>query len=165
MNRLLRVERESLDGKLCEHCGEGHTALTFEDGQFASNCDICCADCDYFLVERLNSMIGAPMLTDEERILLLGAKCVLDKIGMPEHAFVLGKVYYSLRDCIPDGWQLVPLEPTEEMRDAAGESIYGHSKEKAQEWAKTEKFESCAYTGIEAYKAILRAVKSKGDAS
>ncbi|CAG2132181.1 FtsB/FtsL family cell division protein [Cupriavidus numazuensis] len=47
-----------LDGRICEHCGEGNAVLTFEDGQFSSNCDMCCADCDYFMVERLNQLIG-----------------------------------------------------------------------------------------------------------
>lgn len=55
------------------------------------------------------------------------------------------------------GWRLVPVEPTLEMLDAAGESIYGHPREKATEWAKTEKFESCAQVGVEAYRVMLAA--------
>lgn len=53
--------------------------------------------------------------------------------------------------------KLVPVEPTPEMLDAAGESIYGHPREKATEWAKTEKFESCAQVGVEAYRVMLAA--------
>lgn len=53
-------EPVDLDGRICEHCGEGNAVLTFEDGQFASNCDMCSADCDFFLVERLNQLIAAP---------------------------------------------------------------------------------------------------------
>ncbi|SOY79976.1 hypothetical protein CBM2599_A120541 [Cupriavidus taiwanensis] len=53
-------EPVDLDGRICEHCGEGNAVLTFENGRFASNCDDCAADCDYFLVERLNQLIAAP---------------------------------------------------------------------------------------------------------
>lgn len=49
-----------LDGLVCEHCGNGHTVLTFEDGQFACNCDDCCADCQYFAIERINQLLAAP---------------------------------------------------------------------------------------------------------
>lgn len=49
-----------LDSRICEHCGNGNAVLTFEDGRFDSNCDDCCADTDYFLVERLNQLIAAP---------------------------------------------------------------------------------------------------------
>ncbi len=48
-----------LDGQLCEHCGEGHTVLTFERGHFACNCDTCSADCQDFAVERLNALLAA----------------------------------------------------------------------------------------------------------
>ncbi|MBA9859184.1 hypothetical protein [Ralstonia insidiosa] len=58
-----------LDGRVCEHCGGGHTELTFEDGQFSSNCDMCCADNDFFMVEHLNQLV---------------AKWVADQKGMPQ---------------------------------------------------------------------------------
>jgi hypothetical protein len=57
----------------------------------------------------------------------------------------------------PEGWKVVPVEPTPEMIDAAGESIYGHPRHKAVEWAKEDKFESCAFGGVEAYRVMLAA--------
>lgn len=57
----------------------------------------------------------------------------------------------------PEGWKLVPVEPTDEMQDAAGESVYGYSRYQAEEWGKSEKFESSAYVGVEAYRAMLAA--------
>lgn len=61
------------------------------------------------------------------------------------------------KQVVPEGWKLVPIEPTEEMRDAAGEALYGHSREQAAEWAKTDKFESYAEDGESAYEAMLNA--------
>lgn len=55
----------SLDGIVCEHCGEGHTELTFADGQFAVNCDNCSADCLHFTVEHLNSVLPPTSAADE----------------------------------------------------------------------------------------------------
>ena len=46
-----------LDGRACEHCVDGHTELTFEDGKFSSNCDHCCADNDDAMVDRLNQLV------------------------------------------------------------------------------------------------------------
>ena len=37
---------------------------------------------------------------------------------------------------VPEGWQLVPVEPTDEMLDAAAEKLYGHTRQNAIEWAK-----------------------------
>lgn len=59
------------------------------------------------------------------------------------------------------GMRVVPVEPTEAMLDAAGESIYGYPRDKAEEWAKTEKFESCAQVGLEAYRAMLAAAPTR----
>ncbi|SOY65643.1 hypothetical protein CBM2586_B10238 [Cupriavidus phytorum] len=53
------AEPVALDGHICEHCGEGHTVVTLAHGVFSSNCDMCSADCDYFMVERLNQLIAA----------------------------------------------------------------------------------------------------------
>lgn len=58
---------------------------------------------------------------------------------------------------IPPGFRLLPIEPTMEMYEAAGEELYGHPREKAIEWAKEDKFESWAQTGVEAYRAMLKA--------
>jgi hypothetical protein len=57
-------------------------------------------------------------------------------------------------------------EISPEMIDAGAESIYGHPREKAIEWAKEEKFNSCANTAIDAYKAMrCAALKSQQDAA
>lgn len=58
---------------------------------------------------------------------------------------------------IPPGFRLLPIEPTMEMYEAAGEELYGHSREKAVEWAKEDKFESCAQTGMEAWRVMVKA--------
>ncbi|MCA7083412.1 hypothetical protein K7G19_07340 [Cupriavidus sp. DB3] len=60
------VDAVGLDGLLCEHCGEGHTVLTFESGQFACNCDTCSADCQDFAVERLNALLAAPAAAEAQ---------------------------------------------------------------------------------------------------
>lgn len=57
-------------------------------------------------------------------------------------------------------WKLVPIEPTPEMIEAAGESIYGHSRDKACEWAKEDKFESCSQVGSDVYRAMLSVAPS-----
>ena len=49
---------QGLDGRVCEHCGGGHTELTFEDGQFSSNCDMCSAEADFPMVEHLNRLVA-----------------------------------------------------------------------------------------------------------
>lgn len=64
---------------------------------------------------------------------------------------------------VPQGWKLVPIEPTRDMEDAAGESIYGYSREKAIDWVKEDKFESAAYSGVAAYRAMLAAAPSTGE--
>lgn len=48
-----------LDGRICEHCGNGHTELTFEDGRFSSNCDMCTADNDDVMVDHLNQLVAS----------------------------------------------------------------------------------------------------------
>lgn len=55
------------------------------------------------------------------------------------------------------GWVSVPVEPTPEMEDAAGFVLYGCPRARAVEMAKTDKFESAAYQGVEAYRAMLAA--------
>jgi len=55
------------------------------------------------------------------------------------------------------GFRLLPIEPTMEMYEAAGEELYGHSREKAVEWAKEDKFESYAQTGMEAWRVMVAA--------
>ncbi|NKF57509.1 hypothetical protein GO299_04718 [Ralstonia solanacearum] len=62
---------------------------------------------------------------------------------------------------VAEGWQLVPKEPTQEMIDAMGESVYGYPRSQAIEWAKEEKFESCAHVGAEAYRAAIAAAPTQ----
>lgn len=58
---------------------------------------------------------------------------------------------------VPPGYRIVPIEPTPEMFEAAGESLWGYTREKANEWAKLDKFESQADRGVAAYAAMLDA--------
>ena len=69
----------------------------------------------------------------------------------------------ALKQAVPEGWMLVPVEPTQEMVRAAGASIYGSPYEKAVEWCKEEKFECSAYEGTEAYRAMLAAAPHPGE--
>lgn len=57
---------------------------------------------------------------------------------------------------VTPGFRLLPIEPTMEMYEAAGEELYGHSREKSIEWAKEDKFESYAQTGMEAWRAMVK---------
>lgn len=58
---------------------------------------------------------------------------------------------------VPPGYRIVPIEPTPEMFEAAGASLYGYSRANAIEWAKEDKFESQADSGCDAYRAMLDA--------
>jgi hypothetical protein len=73
------------------------------------------------------------------------------------HEAMLSEIVRLRQSQVPPGFQLVPVVPTMEMIDAAGEELYGHSREKAIEWAKEDKFESYAQDGIEAYRVMLKA--------
>ncbi|MGK2829188.1 hypothetical protein ACSI5F_03665 [Ralstonia pseudosolanacearum] len=65
---LIKLDANDLPTHVCEHCGDGDTVLTFENGQFSSNCNSCCADNDYFLMEALNKLLlkqpAAPEYTE-----------------------------------------------------------------------------------------------------
>jgi len=50
------------------------------------------------------------------------------------------------------------MEPSEGMVAAGGAEIYGHPREKAEEWAKEEKFDSCAYQATDTLRAMLQSV-------
>lgn len=56
-------------------------------------------------------------------------------------------------------------EITDEMADAGGESLYGHPRAKAREWAKEEKFDSCVYQARLIYRAMRAAATQKGEAA
>jgi len=64
-----------------------------------------------------------------------------------------------------DGWENVAravirclMEPSETMVAAGGAEIYGHPREKAVEWAKEEKFDSCAHEATDTFRAMLQYV-------
>jgi hypothetical protein len=59
---------------------------------------------------------------------------------------------------VPQGWKVVPIEPTTEMCDAAAESLWGYTRAEAEAWAKVDKFESRAESGRGAYVAMLDAI-------
>lgn len=100
----------------------------------------------------------------------------LDK-GLNEHALTIRSAQENLSDttvikafmpalstqpqapqgAVTPGFRLLPIEPTMEMYEAAGEELYGYPREKAVEWAKEEKFESYAQTGMEAWRAMVKA--------
>ena len=76
----------------------------------------------------------------------------------------IGPMRAALAEARKLGWQLVPVEPTDEMFDAAGEVLWGNPRAKADEWAKTDKFESWAASGVKCYRAMLAAAPSiEGD--
>lgn len=52
--------------------------------------------------------------------------------------------------------------PTQEMIEAGAEVLYGHPKEKAIEWAKRDKFESCECQAEEVFKAMTAAREKQG---
>jgi hypothetical protein len=65
---------------------------------------------------------------------------------------------------IPEGWQLVPIKPSNEVLDIAAESICGFSRQNAIDWVKEEKFDSYVDDAYSAYKAILDAApKPEGE--
>jgi hypothetical protein len=96
--------------------------------------------------------------------------------GLPLHETecdVLGKMRDAVRTygrmvqercAVPEGFVLVPIEPTPEMVEAAGEELYGHPREKAEEWAKADKFESAERVGTGVYRAMIAAA-IKADSS
>lgn len=120
-----------------------------------------------------SNQLGAMMLTDEQIIDALTAAGVqwqsvrslahdrqIMTFGSTPAADIVAGVRALLsasKPAAPQGWKLVPFEPTSAMCDAAGESLYGHSRAKAQEWAKSEKFESCEQRGLDVFKAMLAA--------
>jgi hypothetical protein len=58
---------------------------------------------------------------------------------------------------VDTNWKKVPVEPTDEMIEAGAEYGYGHSREKAKEWAKEDKFDSQCWQAKEYYEAMLAA--------
>jgi hypothetical protein len=52
-------------------------------------------------------------------------------------------------------------EPTEAMWEAGATELYGHPREKAEEWAKSEKYESWGFDAERAYQKMIDAALSE----
>lgn len=50
------------------------------------------------------------------------------------------------------------MQPTQKMIEAGAEVLFGSSKQKAVEWAKLDKFESCECRAEEIFKAMIAAM-------
>lgn len=100
---------------------------------------------DKELIERLSKEAGFAQVTIDY---------ILGPVGLAKFAALVAEE--CAKEAIPPGFQLVPILPTMEMMDAAGEELYGYPREKAVEWAKEDKFESWVQTGVEAYRAMLK---------
>lgn len=48
-------------------------------------------------------------------------------------------------------------EPTDTMWEAGAESLYGHPRHKAEEWAKDDKYETSGHIADEVYKKMIDA--------
>ncbi|WP_257834587.1 hypothetical protein [Burkholderia glumae] len=67
----------------------------------------------------------ASALTDEQRAAINMAISVLTPLAMDEYGDALRALLTSPRAAVPDGWKLVPIEPTDQMMVKGGFSFCG----------------------------------------